>query len=33
MTAAPNAFRTGDGLLTLQPGEAHLAEWGIEVSP
>lgn len=31
MTAAPNAFRTGDGLLTLQPGQAHLAEWGIEV--
>lgn len=32
MTAAPNAFRTGDGLLTLQPGERHDAEWGIEVT-
>lgn len=29
MTAAPNAFRIGDGLLTLQPGERHDAEWGI----
>jgi aldose 1-epimerase len=31
MTAAPNAFRTGDGLLALQPGERHDAEWGIEI--
>lgn len=30
MTAAPNAFRTGEGLLTLRPGETHIAEWGIE---
>ncbi|MQA14610.1 MAG: aldose epimerase [Pseudonocardiaceae bacterium] len=30
MTAAPNAFQTGDGLVTLQPGQAHTAEWGIE---
>jgi aldose 1-epimerase len=27
MTAAPNAFRTGDGLLTLDPGETHTATW------
>ena len=27
MTAAPNAFRTGDGLLTLQPGETAEAAW------
>jgi aldose 1-epimerase len=29
MTAAPNAFRTGDGLLTLAPGDSHTGEWGI----
>ena len=27
MTAAPNAFRTGDGLVTLQPGETAEAVW------
>lgn len=27
MTAAPNAFRTGDGLLTLEPGDTHRAVW------
>ncbi len=27
MTAAPNAFRTGDGLRTLQPGETAEAAW------
>lgn len=27
MTAAPNAFVTGDGLVTLQPGETHTATW------
>jgi len=31
MTAAPNAFQTGEGLVVLQPGETHVAEWGIEV--
>ncbi len=30
MTAAPNAFRTGDGLITLWPDETHTAEWGIQ---
>jgi aldose 1-epimerase len=29
MTAAPNAFRTGDGLLTLGPGSSHQATWGL----
>ena len=27
MTAAPNAFVTGDGLLVLEPGETHTATW------
>lgn len=27
MTAAPDAFRSGDGLLTLQPGETHTGTW------
>jgi aldose 1-epimerase len=27
MTAAPNAFVTGEGLLTLAPGETHAARW------
>ena len=29
MTCAPNAFRTGDGLLVLEPGEATTSSWGI----
>jgi aldose 1-epimerase len=29
MTCAPNAFRTGDGLIILEPGETHVATWGI----
>jgi aldose 1-epimerase len=29
MTCAPNAFRSGDGLLVLEPGEATTATWGI----
>ena len=29
MTAAPNAFNTGDGLLVLAPGEKHAVEWGV----
>ena len=32
MTAAPNAFQSGDRLVVLAPGESHVAEWGIEVS-
>ena len=29
MTCAPNAFRSGEGLVRLEPGERHLASWGI----
>ena len=29
MTCAPDAFRTGDGLVILQPGETITARWGI----
>jgi len=29
MTCAPNAFRTGEGLLVLEPGESFAAAWGI----
>jgi aldose 1-epimerase len=32
MTCAPNAFQSGDGLLTLQPGERFSADWGITPS-
>ena len=31
MTAAPNAFRSGDGLRILEPGESFESRWGIEV--
>jgi aldose 1-epimerase len=30
MTCPPNAFRSGESVITLQPGEAFGAEWGIE---
>jgi aldose 1-epimerase len=30
MTCAPNAFNSGDGLLTLAPGERFSGLWGIE---
>jgi aldose 1-epimerase len=29
MTCAPNAFRSGDGLVVLEPGAATTAAWGI----
>ena len=29
MTCAPNAFRSGDGLIVLQPGQSTSAAWGI----
>jgi aldose 1-epimerase len=29
MTCAPNAFRSGDGLVRLEPGETHRGTWGI----
>ncbi len=30
MTCAPDAFNSGDGLITLEPGQTHSAEWGIQ---
>ncbi|MDQ6804876.1 MAG: aldose 1-epimerase family protein [Actinomycetota bacterium] len=32
MTCAPDAFRSGAGLVRLEPGERHAASWGIEPS-
>jgi aldose 1-epimerase len=29
MTCAPNAFRSGDGLIILQPGDSWSGSWGI----
>ncbi len=29
MTCPPNAFRSGDALVTLEPGESHAASWGL----
>ena len=29
MTCAPNAFRSGDGLIRLEPGAAVTTVWGI----
>ena len=29
MTCAPNAFRTGDGLIVLQPGQSATSKWGL----
>jgi aldose 1-epimerase len=31
MTAAPNAFQTGDGLRVLEPGESFSCRWGIDI--
>jgi aldose 1-epimerase len=30
MTCAPNALQSGDGLLTLEPGERFVGRWGIQ---
>jgi aldose 1-epimerase len=30
MTCAPNAFQSGEGLLTLAPEESFVARWGIQ---
>jgi aldose 1-epimerase len=30
MTCAPNAFQSGDGLITLEVGESFTTCWGIE---
>ncbi|HEY5316807.1 MAG TPA: aldose 1-epimerase family protein [Solirubrobacteraceae bacterium] len=32
MTCAPDALRSGAGLVRLEPGERHVASWGIEPS-
>jgi len=29
MTCAPNAFRSGEGLIRLEPSETHVSVWGI----
>jgi aldose 1-epimerase len=31
MTCPPNAFRTGEDLMRLEPGETFVGTWGIEV--
>jgi aldose 1-epimerase len=31
MTCPPNAFRTGEGVIVLEPGESTTSTWGIEV--
>jgi aldose 1-epimerase len=33
MTCAPNAYQSGDGLRTLQPGETLISAWGIDPFP
>jgi len=33
MTCPPNAFRTGQSLIALQPGASFLSEWGITPKP
>jgi aldose 1-epimerase len=30
MTCPPNAFRTGESLIRLEPGESTASTWGIE---
>ena len=32
MTCPPNAFRSGEGLIRLEPGESFTGEWGIDPS-
>jgi aldose 1-epimerase len=33
MTCAPNAFRTGDALIRLEPGASFTGTWGIAGEP
>jgi aldose 1-epimerase len=33
MTCPPNAFRSGEGVVVLEPGEATTAVWGIQPTP
>ncbi|WAJ31967.1 aldose 1-epimerase family protein [Arthrobacter sp. FX8] len=30
MTCAPDAFNSGEGLITLDPGQSHTGQWGIK---
>jgi aldose 1-epimerase len=32
MTCPPNAFRSGDAVIVLEPGESHSGTWGISVA-
>ncbi|HKC19200.1 MAG TPA: hypothetical protein VKE27_06160 [Candidatus Dormibacteraeota bacterium] len=32
VTAAPNAFRSGDGLHVLEPGEEFRSVWGLALT-
>ncbi len=32
MTCAPNAFRSGEGLVRLEPGESFTSRWGVGLS-
>lgn len=29
MTCPPNAFRTGDDVVVLEPGQSHVSTWGV----
>jgi aldose 1-epimerase len=31
MTAPPNALATGELIVRLEPGEEHLARWGVRL--
>lgn len=33
MTCAPDAFNSGEGLIVLEPGQAHSGTWGITPTP
>ena len=33
MTCPPNAFRSGEALISLEPGASWVGEWGIDPSP
>jgi aldose 1-epimerase len=33
MTCPPNAFRTGEALISLEPGASFTSTWGIAFSP
>ena len=33
MTCAPDAFNSGEGLITLQPGQSSTGQWGITPDP